>query len=321
MGKFTTFMSLFTKVLKPSKRVLRETTRTALPVVQTITATRQIQTQGRMGKTVVNAAGEIKEAINGLSVIKSTPEVQMMCDSCCSISRATKYFERLAEKFGPVAGLYLIYQGVQALEMIGTNLKDIASTLGAQTALKAHKDFSRYVYQMLQERIGQTAHDLDRDHWFFVYHPDNDWYPDFYERIQRKPISPRFIAHTHQLDAVFILMLAARMLLRRRANSGQDQGNRTRNIAFHLLIPAYRPMFLAEPVKIPEDIGDFVIEGRIHHGDKLVHINLPEEDIGYVNCIELRSPNVGWFDWALSTLGWAEEPRRRVLGREPPLST
>ncbi|KAL6410082.1 hypothetical protein AUP68_06492 [Ilyonectria robusta] len=172
---------------------------------------------------------------------------------------------------------------------------------------------------MIRERVGVTSHDPDRDHWFFVYHPDNDWYPKFYHLVSDTPLGDRFCGYTNQIDTVFLSMLEARQRIKEEEDRARIRQQPIRPVKLHLLIPAYQPILIAEAPKIPENIGDFVIEGRINSGVEFVWLNLPREQRHYVEGIgEWIPPTPGWWDWCMSKLGLADEMpmlgEARVLG-------
>jgi hypothetical protein len=76
---------------------------------------------------------------------------------------------------------------------------------------------------MIRERVTQTSLDPAFDHWFFVYHPNNDWYPGFYHILQREPIGPKFCGYTNQIDTAFVFMLAVRRRIKRKERRAQEK--------------------------------------------------------------------------------------------------
>jgi hypothetical protein len=247
------------------------------------------------------------------------PSIQVMGRSFCDSVKIISYFNVSATSVGIAANVVLTYQGVQALELIAAKLQDISVSLAAQTALRAQQVFPEYVYEMVRERLDQTSDDRARDHWFFVYHPDNDWYPKFYHCLEKKPLGPSFCGYTNQIDTAFVFMLAARQRIQEKAEKARKQGRTARPVKLHLLIPAYQPILIAEALRIPEEIGDFVMEGRINSNKEFVWLNLPQEQRHYVVDIgHWVPPEQGFWDWAMTTIGLADalpalgEPR--VLG-------
>ncbi|KAH8653778.1 hypothetical protein BX600DRAFT_527035 [Xylariales sp. PMI_506] len=71
---------------------------------------------------------------------------------------------------------------------------------------------------------------------------------------------------------------------------------------------------------LPEDIGDFVMKGRINSNKEFVWFNLPSEQMRryVVDIGHWIPPERGWWDWAKAKFGMAAGPPRlghlRVLG-------
>lgn len=297
------------KAYKKAAKIARDVT----PVAKTIQAVQGIL---QVGET----ANKVSSAADGLE--KFIPAMQVMGKSLCDSTSLFMRFTTVASAAGIGANLVVTYQGVQALELIAARLQDISNSLAAQMALTAQREFPGYVYQMIRERLGGTAHDPSRDHWFFVYHPDNDWYPGFYHLVEREPLGPRFCGYTNQIDTAFVFMLAARQRLVEKKNkamaAGSGSSSATRPVQFHLLIPAYQPILIAEKLAIPEEIGDFLIEGRINSVREFVWLNLPESQKHYTSDIgHWVPPPLGWWQWARQSMGIDSVPPKehRVLGR------
>ncbi|KAJ2985850.1 hypothetical protein NUW58_g5314 [Xylaria curta] len=294
------------------------------PIVQTIRA--GYETYG-----LKNAVGNVDDAAETINsgatfaldvankAMQFVPAMQVMGRSFADSARIFTCFNAIATTAGIGANIVLAYQGLKVLKLIDAHLKNIATNLDAQTALIAHKDFPQYVYDMISERVAQTSLDPDYDHWFFLWHPDNDWYPGFFHIVKRQPLPPEFCGYTNQIDTAFAFMLAARERIRKSDSHSEKNGRTTRPTKLHLLIPAYQPILVVEALRIPEEIGDFVIEGRIHSNREFVWLNLPKDQRHYVQDIgHFETPNQGWFDWAMSKIGLADVPMQlgepRTLG-------
>lgn len=312
---------------KARKKVLKTVLKTAakaVPIVKTVSVGHSILKVGKVAYNVSEVAGNLNDFIPRASKLADSidqfiPSMQVMGQSLCDSIKVFNYFNMIATSVGIGANLVLTYQGIQVLQLIETRLKEISTSLAAQTALIAQKDFPQYVYDMIRERLGQTSDDLDRDHWFFLYHPDNDWYPKFYHFLEDKPLGRRFCGYTNQIDTVFVFMKAVRQRIKEKERRAREQGRPIRPVKLHLLIPAYQPILIVEALKIPEEIGDFIMEGRINSNREFVWLNLPEEQRHFVVDIgHWVPPTLGWWDWAMSNLGLVEKPpvlrEPRVLG-------
>lgn len=305
------------------------------PIAKTVQAVRGISKIGDAVGDVVDHAHGVVDKINDFlprasevahQIDRFIPSMQVMGRSFADSAKIFGHFNVIATSVGIAANVALTYQGVQALQLIAAKLQDISVSLAAQTALRAQQVFPEYVYDMVRERLDQTSADRTRDHWFFVYHPDNDWYPKFYHYLEKKPLGPGFCGYTNQIDTVFVFMLAARKRIQEKADKARSQGRSFRPVKLHLLMPAYQPILIAEALRIPEEIGDFVMEGRVNSNKEFVWLNLPQEQRHYVTDIgHWVPPEQGIWDWAMSKIGLADAPpalgEPRVLGtrqRTPP---
>jgi hypothetical protein len=295
------------------------------PLVKSVQAVEGIFQAGELMYNANETTGHLNEFIPKISgavdrVDAFVPTMQVMGKSFCDTVKLLSTFNTIATTVGIGANIVLTYQGVQALQLIAARLKDISSSLAAQTALIAQKDFPQYVYEMVSERVGTTSDDPNYEHWFFVYHPDNDWYPKFYHLLEARPLGPAFCGYTNQIDTAFSFMIAARRYIYRdRERKAYKQGRTVRPVMLHLLIPAYQPIIIVEALKIPEELGDFVIEGRVNSNKPFVWMNLPEEQKKFLLDIgQWVPPTPGWWEVTMSKLGWADQPlmlkEPRVLG-------
>lgn len=222
------------------------------------------------------------------------------------------------------ANTVLIYEGAQALDLIAGRLQDISTTLKAQTILQSYQDFPQYIYSVVQQALRATENDWTCQHWYFLYYPGTTWYAGFYNLLEQYPFGHRFCGYTNQIDTVFLFMLAARRRQiererRRQINlrrNGEGQDGQAVPVRIHLLIPAHQLIVIDEPLAIPEEIGDFLIEGQVHDSKELVWLNLPETQRQYVVGVGHWVPPQGWWNLALSKVRRGRTPAktRRVLG-------
>ncbi|KAK5659875.1 hypothetical protein OQA88_13338 [Cercophora sp. LCS_1] len=271
------------------------------PVSKTITAIRGLLTAGETLSNINSLSTTLNSHVPATAALLENflPTMQIMATSLCDILPLLTQFQIAATTSSIGLNLILTYQGISALHLIASKLENIHATLAAQTALLAQKDFASYVHDMLRERIGQTQSDTAVEHWFFIWHPDDDWYPRFYHLLEEKPVGPQFCGYTNQIDTVFVFMVAARRYC-------NEKGKKVR---MHLLVPAYQPVLVAEALKIPEEIGDFVMEGRRNSDRELVWLHLPEEQMRrYTQGIGRWAPEPGnWWEGVLGIIGWGKK--------------
>ncbi|RSM02016.1 hypothetical protein BHE90_000329 [Fusarium euwallaceae] len=290
------------------------------PVVKTIQAAYQITKVGDVVKNTNNLLLNASDTVRSAQTI--LPQMHIMGQSLVDTARLLSKFSMVATTLGMGANIIQTYQGIQALNLIAAKLGDMGKSLEAQTALTAQRDFPQYVYDMIRERLSQTAVDPDREHWFFLYHPDTDWYPKFFHLVEEKPLDPRFCGYTNQLDTVFMFMLAARERITERELRKGRKKQHCRPIQLHLIIPAYQSILIPESIRIPDEIGDFVIEGRINSNRPFVWLNLPEDQKYYTSDVGFWTPPpLGWWNQAMTWCGITEKPPEygspRILGMGP----
>ncbi|KAH9988833.1 hypothetical protein F4779DRAFT_632233 [Xylariaceae sp. FL0662B] len=284
------------------------------PIAKTVEAFQAAQGLAQLGDTTNKVASLIEK---GERLI---PSLQIVTESACDKIALLTNFAAVGSAVGFGVHVLQQYQGTQALRLIAARLEDIGDTLEAQTTLMAQQVFPQYVYDMVQERLGATSGKRE-SHWFFIYHPDTDWYPGFCKLVAEKRLGRRFCGWTNQLDALFLFMMAVRKEL---GAPGGDQvrDRRRRPIKFHILVPAYQPVIVTDYLSFPssDSIGDFVIEGKIHNGHPLVWVNIPEDQERFLYDVgNWKPPSPGWVGWLLQSMGMRRKPieERRELGTVP----
>jgi hypothetical protein len=156
--RFDIFSSIFGNK-KIRKKALKTAAKIGLPIVRTVQAGHGILKVGQVAYNVSEVAGNLNDFIPRASKVADSidqfiPSMQVMGQSLCDSARIFTYFNMIATSVGIGANLVLTYQGIQVLQLIETRLKEISTSLAAQTALIAQKDFPQYVYDMIRERLG-----------------------------------------------------------------------------------------------------------------------------------------------------------------------
>jgi hypothetical protein len=275
-------------------------------VVKIIQAAQDVLQVGEFAGKAMDIANAVHHFVPTMQVI-----VGSVCDEITFLTR----FATLASTVGIGTNLLLVYQGNKASKLIAARLKDIGDTLEAQTVLMAQTMFPEYVYNMIKEGLDQTAGDQSCIHWFFVYHPDNDWSPNFHKIILEKPLSNRFCGYSHQLDTLFVFMRVSRERLREKEARARRRGEFTLPVKFHILIPAYQPVVITESLSFPKDLGDFVVEGKIHKSQELVWLNIPQEQKHHLRYVGNFEQPVGGWEYVMQLLGLSKLPTKpRILG-------
>lgn len=103
----------------------------------------------------------------------------------------------------------------------------------------------------------------DQHHFFYVWHPDSDWYPAFEERQAQHPLGPAFGGYDHDLATICVRMRADREALIGTADYG-------RTAMLHLVIPAYYPLVIDRPIAFADELLPLTVTGSRHRGTDLV---------------------------------------------------
>ena len=125
------------------------------------------------------------------------------------------------------------------------------------------------VYETVDQALRETANLDKKEHWFFVYHPDDKWHDDFAALVKDQQLNERFCGLADEIDTVIQFMRKARRLITR-IEAKKDN----RPVKLHLLIPTDRHLVIEDAIKFPNDLGDFVVEAP---GRGLVQLSIPEE--------------------------------------------
>ncbi|KAI3527347.1 hypothetical protein CABS02_15393 [Colletotrichum abscissum] len=180
---------------------------------------------------------------------------------------------QIVERWGMyVSGLGLaaqfleVLQGSRAQAALEAVHARIADNAEAQTGLDAPEKFAKQVHRFVIQQTIRPWPSKGRLHVFFLYHPDTDWDPAFFHRIQDQPLSHRFLGMSQNLDALVIWMRFVKDNMTREG----------KKIHIHLLIPAYRPMMIGESLAFPHKLMPLTIHGHIHNSKPYVWLNLPK---------------------------------------------
>lgn len=260
------------------------------------------------------ASQEVDSLPKAIDIInEAIPIFQVMAHSICDKTKVIASFSNIATTLGTVGNMVVTYQGVRALQLIASHLRDINDTLQAQTALMSIEKFPQAVYDIIEEALHNYQDTDEVSNWFFVYHPDTIWTPGFHRLVIDRALHRRFCGHSNQLDAAVVFMLAAREYAERAARHANKNGRQNRHIKLHLLIPAYQPVLIKDPIRFPEALGDFVVHGKIHNSTPLVWINIDGDQEHCLSGVgRWQPPNLTWFE---AMFNQQEMAKTRELGQ------
>lgn len=238
---------------------------------------------------------------NGRQMRQKLPTIMTVLENLLKEIGKHNYEQRFAQflsLLGVAAHFVQILQGDAALRSV---LQDIgvmiAGNLEAQTGLKAPR-FAKKVHRFIHQRAKETRSDRAH-HFFFVYHPDTDWHPEFFHRTETHPLPTNFLGMSSNLDALCVWMLFIRSML-------ALSKNKKRRSHLHILIPAYRPLIIPDPILFPSELYPLTIEGHIHNSVPQAWLKIPDvpehgltlDDVG-----NLAAPPSFWKRWAGAVTG------------------
>ncbi|KAF2398333.1 hypothetical protein EJ06DRAFT_532085 [Trichodelitschia bisporula] len=235
---------------KPSETKIARAVRTGMIAVEVV-KTEATNLKDNI-KAIRDASGAIKHAL---------PTVKIVASHAVFLAN----FNAFIGAAGVVAQFIQVYQGQQVI----TELRNIRQELAVQTALDAPEKFAKQVYKYVAMKAAETAGAQPR-HFYFLYHPDTDWHPTFFELVENKPLPDSFYGMSENLDALCVWMRFVRVMLAKQRSWGREA-------VFVLLVPAYRPFHIQEPLDFAEVLHPLIIHGMIHNNEPFVRLNLPKQ--------------------------------------------
>ncbi|KAF2455436.1 hypothetical protein BDY21DRAFT_350826 [Lineolata rhizophorae] len=259
-----------------------------------VTKTDELLSQGIVALEAANNLGRTMERVQGAAgVVLPTVKTVAGLASCYS-----NIFTSFVAAAGVAAQFIQVSQNRQAIQ----ELKEIRQELVAQTGLVAPKKFAKQVCNYIHMKANETAHSNDK-HIYFLYHPDNDWHPDFSELIKRRPLPGNFYGMSENLDALSVWMRFLRVVFAERKRWGKSA-------IFHVLMPAYRPFVIKDPLAFCDKLQPLCLHGLVHNNAPNVRLNLPDAKEDMLDGVGLVKQDIGWF-------GFKAKSSPRLLGEVP----
>ncbi|ENH67508.1 hypothetical protein FOC1_g10010785 [Fusarium oxysporum f. sp. cubense race 1] len=235
---------------------------------------------------------EIQEAIPKLLEIIEQKEIRLVPNAFNSHPEFIACFQASAIAAVPLILLDL----TQCIRRIGASLDEIKSELAISNIARvqgwADDGFGTYVHRFVQNEMAPVeGHTRGASHFFYVWNPDSDWYPDFEGRQRQDPLSPNFGGYHHDLATICLRMRADR-----RALIATTEDNN--NAVFHLIIPSYYPIVIDTPIVFAAELFPLTITGSRHRGTDLVWFNLdersrfPSPQLEFIGVLPLAENNV-----------------------------
>ncbi|KAF5982404.1 hypothetical protein FCOIX_3703 [Fusarium coicis] len=236
-----------------------------------------ISTQRKEGKTAVQKEmtyKEIQEAVPKFLETIERKQIRLVTNAFNSTPNFIACFQAAAVGAVPL----ILLDVAQSIKRIGASLDGIKDELAISNIAKvqgwADDGFGTYVHRFVQNEMAPVEGcSVGESHFFYVWNPDTDWYPDFERRQKEDPLGPNFGGYHHDLATICVRMRADRRAFI--ATAGDNN-----KAAFHLVIPTYYPIVIDTPIVFAVELFPLTITGSRHRGTDLVWFNLARR-LGY----------------------------------------
>lgn len=167
----------------------------------------------------------------------------------------------------------------------------------------ATNQFASQVHEDIEMKTKQTS-SYKMKHFYFVYHPDTDWHPRFATLTAQKELADSFIGLCEDLT----YYASGCSIFEFNSNFQKKCGS---NPIFPLLMPAYRPQVIEEPIAFAQSFQPLHIHGFIHRKSPWVALNLFEADIEKLDGIGIWRPDKSLWE---RLFGSQPDQHPRILG-------
>ncbi|KAF2470000.1 uncharacterized protein BDR25DRAFT_262551 [Lindgomyces ingoldianus] len=256
-----------------------------------------------------DAIGVYNEYAVGKKIRQNMGSIEVLIPSLTSAlgaSQASSLVSTFALPVGVGVLALQVWQGAKAAEMLGR----VGDVLDAQTGLMAAEKFAQQVWDFVSQRVHETAKVPGERHFFFVYHPDTNWYPALYKLQRKEGQIDRYMGMSEQLDLLCHWMKHVRQFM------GRYSGRK--RVVLHLLMPAYRRIYIRDKLTFPEELCPLEIEGHIYNSAPFVTLNVTNKEDGQfvLSRVGNEAPKDSnlWNLWGM----WTPGGRPRMLGQETP---
>jgi microcompartment protein CcmL/EutN len=158
-------------------------------------------------------------------------------------------------------------------QQVSGQLKDINFSMDTMVGIDEPRKLAKHIHCFAEQQMELANHDSKVKHLFFVYHPGNNWWPEF----DKLPALPEgFCGKSDKVEA-----LAMALKLIRKAVGDEPQ--------FHVLVPSAHVYAITDPLVIPSQLGNISIEGETNGNGPFVYVSMPEQyrprtrNLGHLN--------------------------------------
>ncbi|KAK6720791.1 hypothetical protein SNK05_003886 [Fusarium graminearum] len=216
---------------------------------------------------------DVQHFTSDLKNIIERKEIRVVPDAFNSTPNFIGYFQTAALGAIPLA----ILDVGQAIRRVGASLESIRSELAIANVSTVQGwdggGFGSYVHRFVRNEMSAfDDNGVDKGgnyHYFYVWHPDTDWYTAFEERQAEQPLGPSFGGYHHDLVTICLRMRADREALKATTEHGITA-------VLHFVIPAYQPLVVDTEFKFAEELFPLIVTGARHRGIDLVWLALDQ---------------------------------------------
>ncbi|CEF75874.1 unnamed protein product [Fusarium graminearum] len=216
---------------------------------------------------------DVQHFTSDLKNIIERKEIRVVPDAFNSTPNFIGYFQTAALGAIPLA----ILDVGQAIRRVGASLESIRSELAIANVSTVQGwdggGFGSYVHRFVRNEMSAfDDNGVDKGgnyQYFYVWHPDTDWYTAFEERQAEQPLGPSFGGYHHDLVTICLRMRADREALKATTEHGITA-------VLHLVIPAYQPLVVDTEFKFAEELFPLIVTGARHRGIDLVWLALDQ---------------------------------------------
>lgn len=159
-----------------------------------------------------------------------------------------------------------------AVNRVGKSLEGIRDELAIANVARVQGwgdgGFGSHVHRWVRREMDTSRPGAER-HFFYLWHPDDDWHPEFERRQTAEPLGPEFGGYHHDLPTICLRMRADREALIATTDYG-------RTAVLHLLVPTYYPLVIDHPIAFADELLPLVITAQRHRSTDLVWFDLRE---------------------------------------------
>ncbi|UPK96980.1 hypothetical protein LCI18_007915 [Fusarium solani-melongenae] len=178
-----------------------------------------------------------------------------------------------------------------AIKRVGPKLEAIRGELTIANVAKVQgwerDGFGSHIYRFVRNEMEIHRHD-GKQHYFYVWNPDTDWYQTFEEQCRKRPLPTTFGGYSTDLATVCLWMSRNRSTLKETTSYGSTA-------VFHLLVPAYVPIVIEDKIEFHDSLFPLVVTGQQHRGAEFVWFNWQPQHpsqltLRYIGMLDTRLP-------------------------------